>query len=218
MEDIKKYIKQVKPVTRYYMGLCFLMSFCVTYKIVSVFAVLLDWKEVWNNYQVWRIFTSFFFAGGFSMSYIFTMMMIYWGINSIETYFDKRQADLATLLFFNAFVALFFAWLADDCLVMQDKFIFSLIYVWSKLVPDQPTAIWGFQFKSCHLPWVLMAYHLLTGHNPFSDLIGVAAGHTYIYLKMVLPESHGYDLLKTPKLMDKFVAKLNDWFADPPAP
>jgi hypothetical protein len=50
MEDIKKYIKQVKPVTRYYMGLCFLMSFCVTYKIVSVYAVLLDWKEVWNNY------------------------------------------------------------------------------------------------------------------------------------------------------------------------
>jgi hypothetical protein len=63
-----------------------------------------------------------------------------------------------------------------------------------------------------------MAYHLLTGHNPFSDLIGVAAGHTYIYLKMVLPESHGYDLLKTPKLMDNLVAKLNNWFADPPAP
>lgn len=78
------------------------------------------------------------------MSFIFTMLMIYWGINSVETYFDKRQADLATLLLFNAFTALVFAWLADDSLVMQDKFVFSLIYVWSKLVPDQPTSIWGF--------------------------------------------------------------------------
>ena len=150
------------------------------------------------------------------MSFIFTMMMIYWGINSIETYFDKRQADLATLILFNATIALVFAWLADDALVMQDKFVFSLIYVWSKLVPDQPTAIWGFQFKSCNLPWVLMVYHLLTGHNPFSDLIGVATGHSYIYLKMVLPESHGYDLLKTPLSIEKLVAKINDLFADAP--
>lgn len=148
------------------------------------------------------------------MSFIFTMLMIYWGINSIETYFDKRQADLATLLLFNALVTLFFAWLADDSFVMQDKFIFSLIYVWSKLVPDQPTSIWGFQFKSVNLPWVLMLYHLLTGHNPFSDLIGVAAGHTYIYLKMVLPESHGYDLIKTPKFMERLVDKINKWFED----
>lgn len=144
------------------------------------------------------------------------MLMIYWGINSVETHFDKRQADFATLILFNAVVALIFAWLADDSLVMQDKFIFSLIYVFSKLVPDQPTAIWGFQFKSANLPWVLMAYHLLTGHSPFSDLIGVATGHTYIYLKMVLPESHGYDLLKTPLYMDKLVAKLNFWFSEAP--
>ena len=214
MDDFKAYIKKVKPVSRYYIGLVLLLSFCMTYKIVSPYDVMLDWTKVREKYQVWRILTSFFFAGGFSMSFIFTMLMIYWGINSIETYFDKRQADLATLLLFNALVTLFFAWLADDSYVMQDKFIFSLIYVWSKLVPDQPTSIWGFQFKSVNLPWVLMLYHLLTGHNPFSDLIGVAAGHTYIYLKMVLPESHGYDLIKTPKFMERFVDKINKWFED----
>jgi Derlin-2/3 len=49
---------------------------------------------------------------------------------------------------------------------------------------------------------VLIAFHLLTGGNPFSDLVGVAAGHTYYYLKHVLPESHGYNLLKTPSWID----------------
>ena len=54
-----------------------------------------------------------------------------------------------------------------------------------------------------------MAFHLFTGGNPFNDLIGVAAGHSYVYLKEVLPESHGYELLKTPNIMQTLVAKLN---------
>ena len=54
-----------------------------------------------------------------------------------------------------------------------------------------------------------MGFHLFTGGDPFNDLIGVAAGHCYVYLKEVLPDSHGYDLLKTPKLMQLIVDKLN---------
>ena len=54
-----------------------------------------------------------------------------------------------------------------------------------------------------------MGFHLFTGGNPFNDLIGVAAGHSYVYLTEVLPDSHGYELLKTPKIMHALVAKLN---------
>lgn len=50
MEDLKAYIKQVKPVTRYYMGAILLLSFCMTYKIVSPYSVLLDWKAVREKY------------------------------------------------------------------------------------------------------------------------------------------------------------------------
>ena len=34
MEDIKTYIKQIPPVTRYYLGTTLLLSFCLTYSIV----------------------------------------------------------------------------------------------------------------------------------------------------------------------------------------
>ena len=54
-----------------------------------------------------------------------------------------------------------------------------------------------------------MGFHLFTGGNPFNDLIGVAAGHSYFYLTEVLPDSHGYDLLKTPGIIQTLVAKLN---------
>lgn len=76
-------------------------------------------------------------------------------------------------------------------------------------------SIWGFPVTSCHLPWVLMAFHLFTGGDPFTDLIGVATGHLYIYLKTILPDSHGYDLIKTPGFMHSIVAKLKTVGDDP---
>ena len=60
-----------------------------------------------------------------------------------------------------------------------------------------------------------MAFHLFTGGNPFNDLIGVAAGHLYYYLKKILPDSHNYDLLKTPSYMHWAVGKLNGIGQDP---
>ena len=60
-----------------------------------------------------------------------------------------------------------------------------------------------------------MAFNLFTGGDHFSDLIGVAAGHTYIYLKTILPDSHGYDLIKTPSFMQTLVSKLNNMAAAP---
>ena len=113
------------------------------------------------------------------------------------------------MMLFNAVFALLVAYLANDYVVMQSPFIFSLIYVWSKKVPDAMMSIWGFPVQSVHLPWVLMGFHLFTGGNPFNDLIGVVVGHTYIFLKTILPGTHGYDLLKTPGFVVSMVERLN---------
>ncbi len=40
------------------------------------------------------------------------------------------------MLLFNVVVSLFYAFVANDYMVMQNPFLFSVIYVWSKLVPD----------------------------------------------------------------------------------
>lgn len=67
------------------------------------------------------------------------------------------------------------------------SFVFSIMYVWCKNEPDLTISIWGFPVKSANLPWVLVLMSVLTGGDPFADLIGIAAGHTYVYLKNVLP-------------------------------
>ena len=92
--------------------------------------------------------------------------------------------------------------------MLLNSFVFSTLYVWCKLEPEMTVSIWGFPVKSGNLPWVLLAFSILTGGDPFHDLIGIAAGHTYIYLKEVLPLSYGYNILKTPKIIEYWVLEI----------
>ena len=52
------------------------------------------------------------------MPFLFGMMMIYYTMSSIEAHFADKQADLATMLVFNAVVSLFYAFVANDYMVM----------------------------------------------------------------------------------------------------
>ena len=135
---------QITPVTRYYCGITLLLSFCMTYKIIDPMMLILDWHAVIYNFQIWRLFTTFFFLGPFSMGFLFGMMMIYYSVNAIEEYFENRKADFATMLVFNAIMALMIGTLANDYTVMESPYMFSLIYVWAKFVPDRQMSIWGF--------------------------------------------------------------------------
>ena len=60
-----------------------------------------------------------------------------------------------------------------------------------------------------------MAFTVLTGGSLFNDLIGVAVGHLYYFLTEVLPESHGYDPIKTPNFIRSLVNRLNNIGVDP---
>ena len=160
--------------------------------------------------------TTYFFIGPFSMSFLFGMAMIYYAMKTIEEYFGRnKQADLATLLCFNAVMCLVIGTIVGDYHTMQSPFIFSLIFVWSRLVPNQEMSIWGFPIKSAYLPWVLMVFHLFTGGNPLNDLIGVAAGAVYAYLKSAYRGTYGYGWVDTPLFMHKVVEMLNTIGATP---
>lgn len=44
-----------------------------------------------------------------------------------------------------------------------------------------------FSFTAGYLPWVLLGFSLLLGHNIQADLIGIACGHVYYFLEDVYP-------------------------------
>lgn len=100
----------------------------------------------------------------------------------------------------------------------MEAFKFSVLYVYCKNDPERPMQLWGFPVTSGNLPWVLVVFSILTGGDPFNNLIGIAAGHTYIFLKITLPNSHGYNLLKTPAFIEKIVNNIIARAAGGPGP
>ena len=112
---------------------------------------------------------------------------------------------MTVCLLFCGFVTMVFAWLYGNHYVLNGPFIFSLIYVACKNVPDDTIVLWGFPIQSGNLPWVLLVLGILTGSDVFQDLIGIGAGHAYIFLKITLPATHGYNILNTPKFIENFI-------------
>ena len=76
--------------------------------------------------------------------------------------------------------------------------VFSLIYLWSRKNPDSPVSVWGFRFQGSNLPWVFIAFNVLTGNSPVPDLCGLAVGHVYYFLVEVLPLKYGRSFVSTP--------------------
>ena len=77
---------RIKPVTRYYLGITLFFSFAMTYAIIPGDKLILDWHSVFHG-QIWRVLTTFFVVGPFSMSFIFGMLMVYYSLSSMEEYF-----------------------------------------------------------------------------------------------------------------------------------
>ena len=88
------------------------------------------------------------------------------------------------------------------------SFISGAMYVWAKYEPGLTLTFYGIPFKSEHFPWVYCGFTLITGGDVIAPLIGIAAGHTFIFFKIILPRSHGYNFLNTPKFFEKYVNKI----------
>ena len=86
--------------------------------------------------------------------------------------------------------------------------IFAMIYYWSRCEPEAPLSIWGFQVKGYQLPFALIFITLLMGGDVWKDILGLAAGHLYHFLKDVLPMEYRIEILKTPKFFTRLVDRL----------
>jgi Derlin-2/3 len=80
--------------------------------------------------------------------------------------------------------------------------MFALIYVWCKRNPMEKVMFYfGIVVKSAYFPFILIAFHIITGDSITSDIIGLVVGQSYIFLKDILPVSRGKYYLKTPRFL-----------------
>lgn len=139
--------------------------------------------------------------------------------------FTQKPGDyvyfLLIITFLVSFVSLLASWPRGYPLT-GPSVIFAVIYYWSRCEPESRLSIWGFEVKGFQLPFALIFVTLLMGGDVWKDIVGLAAGHIYFFVKDVVPQTFNVDLLSTPyfvqKLMARAVAQSGQRSAGPAGP
>lgn len=227
---------EIPIISRFYLTAAFAVTTACFLDVVSPLALYYNYDLILSKGQFWRLFSSFFFFGTFSLDFVFHMYFVVRYCRLLEEgSFRGRPADFLFMLIYGAIFMLVVTTICDT--FARIKFLghpltFMMVYLWSR-DPDNANVQMSFlgilQFTAPYLPWVLLAFSLLIGNPVEMDLLGIFAGHIYYFLDFIYPqvaEIRGWRLKKlmfTPPFLhylfstDQFFTLLNTRVIEGPA-
>eukprot|EP01012_Entosiphon_sulcatum_P025802 TRINITY_DN31179_c0_g1_i1.p1 TRINITY_DN31179_c0_g1~~TRINITY_DN31179_c0_g1_i1.p1 ORF type:complete len:264 (-),score=36.48 TRINITY_DN31179_c0_g1_i1:24-788(-) len=209
-QNVKDWWQALPPVTRTLISFVFAETLLSTLSLVSPRLLLLQWPPISQQLQVWRLGTCFFFFGVLAGPGAFNVVVnIYlfltYSQRLEDSQFRGKPADYCFLIIFVC-IAMVISGLLIGLPVLSGSILLAVIWIWCRRNPDQPLSIMGFfEVNAVVFPWVLTGIHWAFGQGFIPDLVGIAAGHLYIFLKDILPRTHIWDLLQTPAILRQYL-------------
>ncbi|KAK9913986.1 hypothetical protein M0R45_037785 [Rubus argutus] len=209
MSTPAEYYRSLPPVSKTYGVACLMTTTAYYLGLISPGSIYLNYGLVFKHFQVWRVFTNFFFLGPFSFPFAMELFIIEkYGVSLERGPFDKRTADYVWMLIFGAMSLLmmsFVPYLLSP--FMGSSVVFMIVYVWSREFPNARISIYGLvSLKGFYLPYAMLAFNLLLGNPLKPDILGMVAGHLYYFLTVLHPLAGGKFMLKTPLWVHRIVA------------
>ncbi|XP_073277300.1 derlin-1-like isoform X2 [Primulina huaijiensis] len=167
MSSPAEYYKSLPPITKAYGTTCLLVTIACQIGIINGGQLAMIPYLVFFRFEVWRLITTFFFLGKFSINFGIRLLMIArYGVQLENGPFQRRTADFLWMMLFGAFSILAF-----------------------------------------YLPWAMLCLDAIFGSPVGPDFLGIIAGHLYYFLTVLHPLAGGTNILKTPILIHKIVAR-----------
>jgi len=202
---IKEWYTGIPFVTRCFMTMSFIIPVLMEFGFLTTKTVALIGPAVYEKLQLWRLFTHFF-VSKLSFGFLMNIFFLYQSLSSLENgKFYGRTADFVWFFIFGMLVFDFIA-VTFDYFFLPGSLMFYIMYYWSQTNRDQNVSfMFGFQFKAVYFPFVLIGFGLLTGGGiDMSQVIGIAVGHLYYFLKDIWPVQYeGREFLATPSFIKK---------------
>jgi len=178
--EIASELLKIPPVTRFLCAAQLVVSLPVMLKILSPFHVVLVWKYVFNNLQIWRIFTNFF-LGGSGINFIFDFVMLYRNSDSLESlYYPRRSSDYAWQLLVVAGAILTLSYPLSS-VVHTRPLLIALTYLSSQLSPPgTQSSIFGLvTLPVIYYPYLMVGMDLLMSGPAAAagGVVGLVVGH-----------------------------------------
>jgi hypothetical protein len=197
--SIRQWYSSIPPITRGLFTASIVTPLLGRFGIIHPYTLLLHWPSIMSKFQLWRLFTCFFYAQpGFGLMMNLYMLYRYSGDLETITFFG-RPADYAFFICFSMLSALAGSVITQS-FVLSDALVMSIIHYWSHRHGEQIVQfMFGMRFKARYMTMVLLGFDLLmSGTLPMTGLLGVASAYTYIQLVESLPAQGRPRRLQTP--------------------
>ncbi|KAH8116049.1 DER1-domain-containing protein [Phellopilus nigrolimitatus] len=184
MSSFMDEVRKIPPVTRFLCASTLGVTLPVMLGLLSPLKIVFSKDLVTRGFEIWRPFTSMFYAGT-GINAIIEFAMLYRNSDSLESsHYSGRSADFAWQLLLNAFGLLALNLPLHSWLHFQ-PFILSLTTLHARLSPNELTSIFGLvTFSHKYLPYALVGLYLVTGgpKAAANALTGVISGYAWWYL------------------------------------
>ncbi|KAL4075140.1 Derlin [Scleroderma yunnanense] len=198
---IETWLIQVPPVTRAWLLLSVATSLAVQCQVVTPLQLYFSYKSAFTNTQPWRILTTFFYFGPFSLDFVFHLFFFMRYSRMLEeSSFSNKKADYFWLLLLSSVMLLALSPLFN-LPFLSSSLAFVPIYVWSRRHPSTPISLFGiFTISAPYLPLALVVFSWMisgTWKAAAGDLMGCAVGHIGWFMRDVWTRemAGGYTLL-----------------------
>jgi hypothetical protein len=207
-DSLHDWFRTLPIVTKTFLVSTLLGGALLTFGMLSPYDLILNWHSIKNRFHFWRLFTTFIFAGKFSFNFAMHTYVLYENCKRYEaapfnTGGGGTSADFIYMLLVTMGILLVISYYFE-MLVLAEPILYVIMYNWSRREADRPVGIFGFKFKAIYLPWVYVGIRMIMGGSVTEPLVGIAVGHLYYFLIEVLPVTHGYNLIRTPKFCIDF--------------
>ena len=149
---------------------------------------LLNWKDTLTKFQFWRPITAFLNFGPLNLGWLMTAHFVWTYMSTLERLNHATPYEFWYMIFFGCTsMVLGYTFLKIPPRFLGHNLSTFLVYVWSRYHEGLEVNMFEmFNTRAEMLPWFFLAQtFLLEGEFPILDLLGIAFGHVYHYLRGV---------------------------------
>jgi Derlin-2/3 len=192
--DVLAWFEEIPFVSKVYLTTSLAVTTACFLDFVSPLTLYYNFDLIFQKGQYWRLLTSYFFFGTFSLDFLFHVYFVIRYCRLLEEgIFRGRTADMIVMLLFGA--SLITCLTSTIHLFTKIKFLgqplaFMMVYIWGRS-PENADVRMGllgiFPFSAPYLPWILLLFSFFLGNPIETDLLGIIVGHVYYFLEFVYP-------------------------------
>lgn len=208
-QSFEAWYNALPRVTRLILVATVVITAVSTFGLISPYWLVLT-RSFLIDLQWWRPLTATLFLGNFSFPWLMSvgMLLTYLKYNE-ENDFKGKTADFVWMLLV-LMIGLTVLGVLFQLPIVSFAFMMALCWVFCKRNPALRLSLLGFEFNANVFPWVLMGFHVILGQGILEDVCGIVVGHLFVFLRDVLPATHGHRLLETPLWLKRRIPELGN--------